>query len=139
MGFAEMANVINQCLRQILVYTAGANVCSMHTTARSPFVKYHQLFTLFKAPSKRRQSTNVHGLGVDVHVMRQETADFRVKDPDELSAPWHRDAEQFLNSQSKRMFLVHWCHVIETVKIWDSLQISLLLNQFFGAAVKQAD
>ena len=37
------------------------------------------------------------------------------------------------------MFLIHWRHVIEPVKIWQGLQIGFVLNEFFGAAVQQPD
>ncbi len=37
------------------------------------------------------------------------------------------------------MLLVHWRDVIEPVEIRNRLQIGLMLDQFFGAAVKQTD
>ena len=37
------------------------------------------------------------------------------------------------------MLLVHRRHVIKPVEIRDRLQIGLVLDQLFGAAVKQAD
>ena len=37
------------------------------------------------------------------------------------------------------MLLVHGCHIIEPVEIRDGLQIGFILDQLFGATMKQAD
>jgi hypothetical protein len=37
------------------------------------------------------------------------------------------------------MLLVHRRHIVEAVKIGDRLQVGLVLDQLFGAAMEQAD
>src|SRR5690606_30510862 len=74
-----------------------------------------------------------------VHQMRQDAADFSVKHTDELATPRHFDAQHALNGQSIGMLLVHRCHIVEAIEIGQRLKIGLVLDQLFGAAVKQAN
>ena len=71
--------------------------------------------------------------------MRQEPADFRVQNADQLAAFWHLDTCQPLDCKGKGMFLIHRCHIIKAVEIGNRLQIGLVLNQLFGTAMQQAD
>src|SRR2546423_168065 len=71
--------------------------------------------------------------------MRQQAADLAVQNPDQLRTARHGDAEQLFRRQTKRVLLIHRRDVIEPVEIRDRLQIGFVLDQLFGAAMKQAD
>ncbi len=71
--------------------------------------------------------------------MRQDAPDLAIKHADQLPAAWHGDAEQLLRRQTERVLLIHRRDIVEPVEIRDRLQIGLVLDQLFGAAVKQAD
>ena len=71
--------------------------------------------------------------------MRQDATDFAIQDADQLGAARHGDSEQLFRCQTKRVLLVHRRDIIEPVEIRDRLQIGLLLDQLFGAAMKQPD
>ncbi len=47
--------------------------------------------------------------------------------------------EKFFGREAKRVLLVHWRDVIEPVEIGNCLQIGLMLDQFFGAAMQKPD
>ncbi len=65
-GLAELADVVEQRLRQVLMDAAGAEVRRVHAAAAGALVKYHQLFALFEAPQRRRQRADIHRLRGDV-------------------------------------------------------------------------
>ena len=49
------------------------------------------------------------------------------------------ESQQLFSRQAERVLLVHRRDVIEPVEIPDRLQIGLVLDQLFGAAMQQAD
>ena len=51
----------------------------------------------------------------------------------------HFETEQPLRREAEGMLLIHRRDIIEPVEIRDRLQIGLLLDQFFGAAMQQSD
>ena len=71
--------------------------------------------------------------------MRQDPADFRIENTDQLAAIRHRNAQKLFDSQTISVFLVHRRAVIKPVKIRHGLHIDLGLNQLFGAAMQQTD
>ena len=121
------------------MHAAEAEIGRMHARAGGALVKHHQLFALFKTPQRRGQRADVHRLRGDVEQMRQDAADLAIEHADQLAAARHGDAEQLFGREAERMLLVHRRDVIEPVEIRDRLQIGLLLDQLFGAAMKQAD
>src|SRR5207253_2863104 len=48
-------------------------------------------------------------------------------------------AEQLFSRQAEGMLLVHWRDIVEPVEIGQRLQIGLVLDQLFGAAMQEAD
>ena len=121
------------------MHAADPEIGRMHAAAGGALVKHHQLFALFKTPQRRGQRADVHRLRGDVEQMRQDAADLAVQNPDQLPAARHGDAEQLFRRQTKRVLLVHRRDIVEPVEIRDRLQIGLVLDQLFGAAMKQAD
>ncbi|MEZ5891773.1 MAG: hypothetical protein R3C58_01295 [Parvularculaceae bacterium] len=71
--------------------------------------------------------------------MRKDAADLRKKNADVLRAFRHFNAEEFFRREAERMLLVHRRDIIEAVEIRDRLQIRFILDQLFGAAMKEAD
>ena len=49
------------------------------------------------------------------------------------------DLEQLFAGEAEGVLLVHRRHIVEAVEIADRLQVGLVLDQLFGAAVQQAD
>jgi hypothetical protein len=92
-----------------------------------------------RAPQRRRQRANVHGLGRDVEEMRKLAANFGVEHADQLGAARHLDAEQLFSRHAERMFLIHRSDVVEPVKVADRLEVRLVLDQLLSPAVQQAD
>ena len=121
------------------MHAADAEIGRMHARAGGALIKHHQLFALFKAPQRRGQRADVHRLRGDVEQMRQDAADLAIEHADQLPAARHRDAEQLFRREAKRVLLVHRRDVIEPVEIRDRLQIRLVLDQFFGAAMQEPD
>src|SRR5262249_41848781 len=58
---------------------------------------------------------------------------------DKLRALGHLDGEQLFNRQAKCVLLVHRRDIVEPVEIRHRLQVGLVLDQLFGAAMEQAD
>jgi hypothetical protein len=111
----------------------------VHAGAGGALVKDHQLLALGETPERRGQRADIHGLCRDVEEMRQKPADFAKENTDELSALWDRYFEELLGGEAERMLLVHRRDIVEPVKIGQGLQIILVLDEFFRAAVEQAD
>ena len=70
--------------------------------------------------------------------MIENSRDFRKQHPDILAARRCLYAQQFFYRQGKRVFLTHWRDIIEAIEIRNRLQVRLVLDQFFGAAMKQS-
>ena len=133
---APGVDIVDQFRRQVLMHAADPEIGRMHARAGGALVKHHQLFALFKAPQRRGQRADVHRLRGDVEQMRQDAADLAIQHPDQLPAARHRDAEQLFRRQTERMLLIHRRDIVEPVEIRDRLQIGLVLDQLFGAAMQ---
>ena len=111
----------------------------MHARARGALVEHHELFALLETPQRRGERADIHRLRGDVEEMRQQPADLAIEHADDLRAPRHGEAEQLFRREAERVLLIHRRDIIEPVEIRDRLQIGLLLDQLFGAAMQQAD
>jgi len=111
----------------------------MHARAGGAFVEHHQLLALFEAPQRRSERADVHCLGGDVEKMRQDTADLAIQDADQLAAARHFDAKELFGGQAEGVFLVHWRDIVEPVEIGNRLQVGLMLDQLFGAAMQETN
>ena len=117
------------------MHAAYAEIGGMQAAAGGALVEAHELFTLFKAPERRRERADIHGLRGHVEEMRQQPSDLAVEHADELRTLGHREPEQLLRRQAEGMLLVHRCNVVEAVEIRDRLQIGLGFDQLFGPAM----
>src|SRR5262249_50207744 len=138
-GIAERLDVVDELLGQVLVHAADAEIGGVHAGARSALVEHHQLFALLEAPQRRRERAHIHGLGGDVEEMREQPADLAIEYADQLTAARHRDGKKPLCRKAESVLLIHGHDVIETVEIADRLEIGLVLDQLFGAAMEQTD
>src|SRR5262249_44931509 len=51
----------------------------------------------------------------------------------------HGDANKSFPRKRVSVLLIHWCDVIETIEIWQRLEVGLVFDQLLSAAVKQPD
>ena len=138
-GDAEVGDVVDELRRQVGVHAAHAEILGVHAASRGALVEHHQLLAFLKAPQRRGERADVHGLRRHVEEVRQQAADLAVEHADELGAFRHLEAEQLFGGEAKGMLLVHRRHVVEAVEVADGLQVGLVLDQLFGAAVEEAD
>src|SRR5436305_474875 len=71
--------------------------------------------------------------------MGKQASDFTEEHADQLATPRHFEPDQPFRREAERVLLVHRRDIIEPVKIPDRLQIGLIFDQLFGAAMKQSD
>ena len=94
MVVAELADVVNELLRNILMHATGPEIGRMQARTASPLIEHHQLFALFKAPKRRRQRAHVHRLRGDVQQVAQDAADLGIQNPDQTGPARYRRAGQ---------------------------------------------
>ena len=136
---AERLDIGDQLLRQVLMHAADPKIVRVHAAAGGALVEPHELFTLFKAPQRRCECADIHGLRGYVEQMRKEPPDLAIEHADELGAARDGDAEELFRRQAEGVLLVHRRHVIEAVEIRDRLQVSFVLDQLLGAPVQETD
>ena len=71
--------------------------------------------------------------------MVQDSGDFSKQGSDVLGTLRDFNIEEFLDSQGEALFIGHHRDVVQPVEVGESLQVGLVLDQFLGAAVEQAD
>jgi hypothetical protein len=69
----------------------------------------------------------------------QETSDFTIEHANELSAARDFGPQKFLGCQDEGVLLIHRRDVIEPIEVSNRLQISLVLDEFFGPAMEQSN
>ena len=136
---APFPYVADQAGRQVLMHAAGPEIGRVEPRAAHPLVEAHQLLALLEGPEEGGERADVHGVGRHVQQMVEHPADLGVEHPDRLSARRHLEAQQRLRRQREGMLLVHRRDIVEPVEIGHGLEIGLVLDQLFGAAVQQAD
>ena len=78
-------------------------------------------------------------MGAKIEHMVADPGQLGEQYPQILAAQWHLEIKQFLDRQHIAIFHRQRRAIIEPVKIGQSLQIGLVLDQFLGAAVQQPD
>lgn len=71
--------------------------------------------------------------------MVQDTSNLAKQGADVLGAVRNLDIEELLDSKSKALLVGHHGDVVETVKVRESLEIGLVLDQLFRATVQETD
>src|SRR5580704_9178812 len=121
------------------MHAAGPEIIGVHARAGRALVENHKLLAFLEAPQRRRQGANVQSLRRDTEKMRQNPADFAKQNAQQLAAPRHFKAEQFLDGEAEDVFLIHRRDIIEPVEVRYVLQIGARLHQLFGAAMEETD
>ena len=111
----------------------------MHARTGGPLVKGHSLFANFEEPDVRRHRPNIHHMGAEIQAVIEDAGELCKQHADILGAERHFEIEQLLDRQHIAMLHAHRRNIIEPIKIGQRLQIGLVLDQLFGAAMEQTD
>ena len=136
---AKGQDVLREPGRQVKMHPARTKIIRVQARPRSALVKLHQPLALLEAPQKRGQRADIQRERADAQQVIENTGNFGEHHANVLGARRRRDAHQLFNRQRESVLLAHWRHVIEPVEIRDRLQIGLVFDQLFGAAVEQPD
>lgn len=71
--------------------------------------------------------------------MVQDTGDFAKEGSDVLGAVGDLNVQKLLDSKSKALLVCHHGDIVQTVEVWQGLEIGLVLDQLFGSSVQQTD
>src|SRR6185437_17117406 len=121
------------------MHSADAKIVGVHACAGRTLIEHHQLLTFLETPQRRGKCTDVHRLCCYVEKMRKQASNFAKQHTDQLPAARDFEAEQLLRSQAECVLLIHRRNIVEPVEIADRLQVGLVFNQLFSAAMKKAD
>jgi hypothetical protein len=121
------------------MHATGAEIVRVHPRARRPLVEIHDVFAQFEHPQIRRHCADVHHMAAEVEHMILDTRQLGEKYAEILRADRHVEVEQFLDREHERVLHAHRRAIIEPVEIGDRLEVGLVLDQLFGAAMEQAD
>ena len=111
----------------------------MHARTARPLEEIHAIFAQVHDPQVRRERAHVENVRAHVEHVVADARQLGKQHPQILRAFGHFEIEQLLNREHIGMLLTQRRAVIQAVEVRQRLQISLLLDQLFGAAVKQAD
>ena len=127
--------------RQVLGHAARAEIIGVVMRAADLLVHFQQMLALLEAPEGRGDGTAIQRIGGDVEQVVQDAGDFGEQHADILRAfgDIALDAQQSLSGDGEGVLHAHGADVIQPVEIGQRLEIGLVFNQFFGAAVEQAD
>ena len=121
------------------MHAAGTEIIGVHAGAGHPLVEFHAALAFLEAPHRRRRGAEIEREGRDVQQVVQNAGEFGEQHADILRARRSRDLKQRLDAQREGMLLAHRRDVIEPVEIRHCLDVGLVLDQLFGAAMQQAD
>src|SRR5690349_1546396 len=111
----------------------------MHAAARHALVERQHGFARFHAPQSRRHRAHVERLERRVEDVIHQPAKLAEQHADVLTALGHFETQEFFDSEREGVFLIHRGDIVETIEIRHCLKIRLMLDQFFGAAMQEAD
>ena len=134
-----IADIDQQLLGHVLVDPPGAEPGAVHPCTRCPFEEIHAVFAKFEHPQVRRHRTDVHDVGTDIEHVVADPRQLREQHAQILRPLGHFDVEQLFDREDVAVFLRQRRTVVEPVEIRQRLQIGLVLDQLFGAAVEQSD
>ena len=134
-----VGNVGQQLQRHILMYPAGAEPCGVHPRARRALEEVHAILADLEQPEIGRHRAHVHDVRTEIEHVIADARQFREQDAQILSAERHLHVEQLFDRKHIAMLHAERRAIIEPVEIGQRLQIGLVFDQLFGAAVEQAD
>src|SRR6516165_4475728 len=138
-GVTEGKDVVGETGREIEMNSAGAEIIGVHACTGDALVKLHQPLAFLEAPQERGDGPDIKDESAYTEQVVQDPGDLSKRDTNVLRPGWRRDPHQFFDSERESMLLAHRRYVVEPVEIRDRLQIRLVLDQFFRAAVQQTD
>lgn len=71
--------------------------------------------------------------------MVQDTGDFAKESSDVLGTVGDLNVQKLLDGKGKALFVCHHGDIVQTVEVWQSLKIGLVLDQLFRSSVQQTD
>jgi hypothetical protein len=71
--------------------------------------------------------------------MVQNAGDFTKQGTDVLGADWDVDVQQLLDSQREALLVGHHRDIIESVKVWQGLEVCPVLDELLCASVQQSN
>ena len=111
----------------------------MHACTGHRLVAVHQILALAEGIEKDRHRADVERVCAEPQEVIQDAGDLVEQYADVLRALGHLDAEQPLDRHHVGMFVDHHRHVVEAIHVGDGLDEGLVLGQFLGGAMQQAD
>ena len=138
-GVEPVGNVRQQLEWHILMHAAGPEIGRMHARARCAFEEVEAILANFEQPQVGRHRAHVHHMAAKVQHVIADAREFREEDAQILRAQRHFQVQQLFDRQDIAMLHAERRAIVEPVEIGQRLQIGLVLDQLFGAAVQQAD
>jgi len=71
--------------------------------------------------------------------MVQDAGDFTEQGTDVLGANWNVDVKQLLDSQREALLVGHHRDIVESVKVWQGLEVCPVLDELLCASVQQSN
>lgn len=73
------------------------------------------------------------------HQVVENTRDFSEEGSDPFGALWNFNIQKLLHCQGETLLVGHHGHIVQTVEVWQCLEVCLVLDQFFGTSVQQSN
>ena len=121
------------------MHAAGPEIGRMHARARCAFEEVEAILANFEQPQVGRHRAHVHHMAAQVQHVIADAREFREEHAQILRAQRHFQVQQLFDRQNIAMLHAERRAIVEPVEIGQRLQIGLVLDQLFGAAVQQAD
>src|SRR5690606_19628715 len=134
-----VSGVLRHGVGQVAVHTARAIVGRVHARARHRLVHVHEVFTFAEGIQEHGHGTHVERVGTERHQVVQNARDLVEHHPDILGAQRDLDTQQLLDGHDIGVLIAHHRHVVETIHVWQRLQIGAMFGQLLGGAVQQPD
>ena len=133
------ADIDQQLFRHVLVDAAGTEPGRVHPRTRSAFEEVEAVLADFEHPQVRRHRAHVHHVRTQVQHVVADAGQLGEQHAQVLRALRHLDVQQLLDRQHIGVLHAQRRAIVEPVKVRQRLEIGLVLDQLFGAAMQQAD
>lgn len=102
-------------------------------------ITYHQLLTLFETPQEGSKSANIHSVGQNGHQVVENSGNLAEHGSDPLCSLRYLDVEELLDGKGEDLLVGHHGNIVQTIKVWECLEVGLVFNQLLGTAVQETD
>merc|ERR550534_2937446 len=135
----EFVDVIQEADRDILMYTSWSHVGCVHSGSAGSLVELHHLLPLLEQPEEGGDAAHVEDVGADAHDVVQDPGHLPKQDADVLCPQRNINIQKLLHCQAVALLIAHHAHIVQTVKVRQSLHVGLVFNQLLCASVQQPD